>query len=168
MAGRFDGSVGLAWLFPLFLLGGLTIALPIAQEVQGFGWPGRLAATSVAETPPSVELAMSSVLSDDALADGAEADEPGGDAAKSGPVSASLPSSPDIRAGGRAQVANTDNQGVILRTAPLPEARVPRGLMEGARVSVLDRSGPEWVHVRGDNGLEGWMPAQYLKPIASD
>jgi hypothetical protein len=167
MSGRFDGSVGLAWLFPLFLLGGLAIALPIAQEVQGFGWPGRLAATSVAETPPSVELAMSSVLSDDAPPDRAEADESeddGADAA-AGPDSAA---SSDIRAGGRAQVVNTDNQGVILRTAPRPDARVPRGLMEGSRVSVVDRSGPEWVHVRGDNGLEGWIPARYLKPIAFD
>ncbi len=62
------------------------------------------------------------------------------------------------------RVANTDGAGVVLRAAPSDGARVPRGLLEGTRVQVLERSGDQWVHVRADNGLEGWVPPRYLAP----
>jgi hypothetical protein len=61
-----------------------------------------------------------------------------------------------------AQVAHTDGLGVVLRTAPRADARVPRGLLDGARVTILERPDGEWAHVRAENGLEGWMPVQYL------
>ncbi len=64
------------------------------------------------------------------------------------------------------RVANTDGLGVVLRTAPSDGARVPRGLMEGTRVTVLDRSGDAWVLVRAENGQEGWVPPRYLAPLS--
>jgi uncharacterized protein YgiM (DUF1202 family) len=64
----------------------------------------------------------------------------------------------------RFRVANTDGVGVVLHTAPRQDARVPRGLLEGARVTVLERSDDEWAHVRADNGQEGWVPLKYLTP----
>jgi SH3-like domain-containing protein len=62
----------------------------------------------------------------------------------------------------RARVSNTDGLGVVLRASPRMEDRTPRGLLEGATVTVVERSGSDWFRVRGDNGLEGWVPARYL------
>src|SRR4051794_1467048 len=77
----------------------------------------------------------------------------------------SRPPAPDVPAphpGETARVAHTDGQGVVLRTAPRADARVPRGLLEGARVTVIERPDGGWAHVRGDNGLEGWVPIEFL------
>lgn len=65
-------------------------------------------------------------------------------------------------AGSSMRVAHTDGQGVVLRNSPQPDDRVPRGLLEGTPVQVLQRSGSEWVQVRAANGLEGWIPTQYV------
>jgi uncharacterized protein YgiM (DUF1202 family) len=59
-------------------------------------------------------------------------------------------------------VANTDGQGVVLRASPRDDDRTPRGFMDGDAVTVLERSGSDWAHVRGDNGQEGWIPSKYL------
>lgn len=80
------------------------------------------------------------------------------------PTPTALPvptATPDSDTGRRLQVAGTGGAGVVLHSAPSRAARVPAGFLEGAGVTLLDRSG-EWAHVRGDNGLEGWVPAQYL------
>jgi hypothetical protein len=63
-----------------------------------------------------------------------------------------------------AHVANTEGQGVVLRASPRDDDRTPRGFLEGDRVTVLERSGPDWARVRGDNGQEGWVPTRYLGP----
>ena len=66
---------------------------------------------------------------------------------------------------GRARVANTDGVGVVLRSEPRLDARTPRGLPDGAQVTVLERSGADWARVRAESsGLEGWVPSQYLAP----
>jgi hypothetical protein len=64
----------------------------------------------------------------------------------------------------RMRIAHTDGLGVVLRSAARLDAREPRGLLEGALVTVLERQEPGWVHVRGDDGQEGWVPEQYLLP----
>ena len=61
------------------------------------------------------------------------------------------------------EVVNTDGQGVVLRSAPEDAARLPRGFMEGARVTLLGVEG-EYARVRGANGQEGWVPSQDLAP----
>ena len=63
-----------------------------------------------------------------------------------------------------AHVANTGGQGVVLRASPREDDRTPRGFMDGDVVTVLERTGSDWVRVRGDNGQEGWVPAKYLGP----
>ena len=63
---------------------------------------------------------------------------------------------------GAAHVAHTDGVGVVLRSAPKDDARTPRGFKEGAEVTILERQGNDWAHVRGANGQEGWVPAKYL------
>jgi hypothetical protein len=67
-------------------------------------------------------------------------------------------------AAGRMRISHTDGLGVVLRSAARLDAREPRGLLEGAIVTVLERQEPEWVRVRGEGGQEGWVPAQYLLP----
>jgi SH3-like domain-containing protein len=64
----------------------------------------------------------------------------------------------------RLRVANTGGSGVALRASPRDEDRLPRGLVDGTQVGVLERSGTDWVRVRADNGAEGWVPARYLAP----
>jgi hypothetical protein len=34
--------------------------------------------------------------------------------------------------------------------------------MDGTRVTLLERSGSDRVHVRADNGQQGWVPARYV------
>jgi Bacterial SH3 domain len=64
----------------------------------------------------------------------------------------------------RMRIAGTDGLGVALRNPAHLDAREPRGLLEGALVTVLERQGTDWVRVRDDGGQEGWVPAQYLLP----
>lgn len=64
----------------------------------------------------------------------------------------------------RMRIGHTDGLGVVLRSAARLDAREPRGLLEGALVTVLERQEPEWVRVRGAGGQEGWVPAQYVLP----
>jgi SH3-like domain-containing protein len=64
----------------------------------------------------------------------------------------------------RLKVANTDGAGVVLRTSPRDADKTKTGLMDGAAVTVVERSGSDWVHVRADNGQEGWVPARYVVP----
>ena len=63
---------------------------------------------------------------------------------------------------GIAHVAHTDGVGVVLRSSPKDSDRMPRGFMDGAEVTVLERQGTDWVRVRGPNNQEGWIPAKYL------
>lgn len=67
-----------------------------------------------------------------------------------------------LTVGTAARVVNTDGLGVILYGAPRSGARTPRGLLEGARVTVIEASGPDWARVRAPNGLDGWVPARYV------
>ena len=81
----------------------------------------------------------------------------------SSPVAASS-ATPSASANGRAHIAHTEGQGVVLRASPREEDRTPRGFMDGDVVTVLERQGSDWARVRGDNGQEGWVPAAYLGP----
>jgi hypothetical protein len=67
--------------------------------------------------------------------------------------------------GDRVRVVGTDGLGVVLRTEPREDARVPRGLLEGTRATVLQRAGQFWALVRADSGVEGWVPIRYLAAI---
>jgi hypothetical protein len=70
----------------------------------------------------------------------------------------------DAPASDTATVAGTDGTGVVLRASPRDEDWTPRGFMDGAQVTVLERLDADWARVRGDNGQEGWIPARYIKP----
>ncbi len=63
---------------------------------------------------------------------------------------------------GLAHVAHTDGVGVVLRNSPKDVDKMPRGLMDGAEVTVLERQGTDWARVRGPGGQEGWIPTRYL------
>jgi hypothetical protein len=63
---------------------------------------------------------------------------------------------------GTARVAHTDGAGVVLRASPKDNDWTPRGFMDGAEVTILERQGTDWVRVRGSNNQEGWIPAKYL------
>lgn len=66
--------------------------------------------------------------------------------------------------GQRGMVANTDGAGVVLRNSPNDADRRAAGLFDGTGVTVVERAGNDWVHVRADNGQQGWIPARYLAP----
>jgi uncharacterized protein YgiM (DUF1202 family) len=54
---------------------------------------------------------------------------------------------------------------VVLHAAPSKDTRVPRGLLEGTRVTVLERAGDEWALVRAEDHQEGWISSRYLIPV---
>lgn len=58
----------------------------------------------------------------------------------------------------RMRIAQTGGLGVALRNTPRLDAREPRGLLEGALVTVLERQGTDWARVCGDGGQEGGCP----------
>lgn len=66
--------------------------------------------------------------------------------------------------GQRVRVANTDGIGVAVRASPSMNDRLPQAFPPGAELTVLERSG-QFVRVRGANGLEGWVPGQYVAPV---
>ena len=70
----------------------------------------------------------------------------------------------DASASDTATVAGTDGTGVVLRASPRDDDWTPRGFMDGAQVTVLERLNADWARVRGDNGQEGWVPTRYIKP----
>lgn len=94
----------------------------------------------------------------------APAVEPAPAAAPAPPVPAASAPSP-LAVNRSARVTNTDGVGVILHTAPRTGARAPRGLLEGAQVTIVEASGADWARVRTQNGLDGWVPTRYLAPV---
>lgn len=66
----------------------------------------------------------------------------------------------------RAQVANTDGQGVNLRGEPSTTSERVRLLPEGTLVEVIgpdhDADGRRWRNVRDSDGGIGWVPASFL------
>jgi Bacterial SH3 domain len=64
----------------------------------------------------------------------------------------------------QAHVAHTDGSGVVLRASPRENEWTPRGFMDGAAVTILERQGTDWARIRGPNGQEGWVPTRYLGP----
>lgn len=79
-------------------------------------------------------------------------------------VTAELREGAEEAEGERMRVVNTDGLGVVFRNSPNLEDRQTRGLLEGQVATVLERQGDEWLRVRAPNGVEGWVPAQYLAP----
>lgn len=80
-------------------------------------------------------------------------------------AAAQAPASPQqLAVGSRARIANTDGVGVVLYSAPRPNARQPAGLMEGTTVTVLERVDTEWARVQADNRQAGWIHAEFLAP----
>jgi SH3-like domain-containing protein len=65
----------------------------------------------------------------------------------------------------RAMIANTDGAGVVLRNSPNDGDRRPAGFLDGTNVTILERSGTDWVRVRADNGQQGWIPSRYLAAV---
>jgi SH3-like domain-containing protein len=64
--------------------------------------------------------------------------------------------------GDKGRIANTGGAGVVLRNSPNDGDRRPAGFLDGTNVTVVGRAGNDWVQVRADNGLQGWIPARYV------
>lgn len=70
------------------------------------------------------------------------------------------------------KVANTADQGVLLREQPSRNARAVASLMEGATVEpvnaeAVEAEGINWQRVKDSGGAAGWVSAQYLEPVHS-
>ena len=157
MSSRTTETPGLAWVFLLLMLGGVLTFHSIAQVLQADVSTATLTGRLLG--PERSERVRAGYIPP------AEAAPPSTDtAAAAAPVSQPTlaPTAVPTRAPDRFRVANTDGVGVVLHTAPRRDARVPRGLMEGARVTVVERVGTEWARVRSDDGQEGWVGASYL------
>jgi hypothetical protein len=169
VAGAADGATALACLCVIFVVLGLIVVQVALQSSPAEASTVRQLASAMAgpSTVSRPRLGAVAPASQSAPAEVAPASAVDGTVRSGGDALASPPPDPApaaIQTGARARVANTDNLGVVLRTAPKIEARVPRGLLEGAAVTVLDRADSEWAHVRADNGQQGWVPIRYLAP----
>jgi hypothetical protein len=174
MSSRADDTVGLRWMFLLVIGAGLLGAQVIVSGLE----VKRDAADGVArlldpvqpqrirsgyQPVPSEQLGLTGPAVID-VAPAAVAVIPVADSTAV-PTAAPLPTaSTDSRSDGAVRVVNTDGLGVVLHSAPRKDARQPRGFLEGTRLTVLERSGDQWARVRGENGQEGWVAAQYLSP----
>jgi hypothetical protein len=62
-------------------------------------------------------------------------------------------------------VGNTGGEGVYLRRTPSMSDRL-EPFEDGTRMRVIgpdrEAEGRRWKHVRVENGLVGWVPAQFL------
>jgi hypothetical protein len=79
------------------------------------------------------------------------------------PIATTVPPTPPGVEGESMRVVGTNGAGVILHTGPQVDARLPAGFPEGATVTLLGLQDGTWAHVRGSNGLEGWVPLQNLQ-----
>ena len=163
---RTNDTPGLGLLFLLFLLGGVIAVRFVADtaiaedsitgqvsRALGTGTPKRV---QVGYVPPAEAAAAPAA---DAAVQAPPAAQPEPVAQPTvAPTAAPTPTANQFR------VANTDGLGVVLHTAPSRSARVPRGILEGTRVTVLERVGSEWARVRSADGQEGWVGAAYLAP----
>ena len=151
-----------AFLMLSLLLMGLAGLIMVVQAFQ--------APSARAERTRAISPVVGALPTDESVAPSVEqqaaAPVPAADPAPAGdPAPASVPAvaaAPTLAPNAAAQVANTDGLGVILYTAPRTGARSPRGLLEGARVTVVEASGSDWIRVRAANGLDGWVPTRYL------
>jgi SH3-like domain-containing protein len=130
------------------------------------GWVPGAQVVVDGEAPPA-PVVVSAPPTSGPVARGSTATTGGSAAPGTNPGGAS-PSAAAIVVGGapleRLKIANTDGAGVVLRNSPRDADRSHSGLMDGAVVYVVERSGTDWVHVRADNGLEGWVPTRYVAP----
>lgn len=71
-----------------------------------------------------------------------------------------IPDSPQIML-----VANTDGQGVYLRRTPHPEDKL-QAYRDGTKMEVIgqptESDGKKWYKVLAPNGVEGYIPAEFL------
>ena len=69
----------------------------------------------------------------------------------------------------RVLVANTGGRGGVLRAAPVSGRQVA-ALRERQVLEVLERTsvqGAEWVHVRTDTAVDGWIAGAIVEPVPS-
>jgi len=182
IASRDGRSSSVAWFFVLLLVGGITgtVLLLHGSDIDRSA-PGSVETsltfgsepahvrsgydpaavsreapltTDLAQTVPSALVAIAPAPTQEPVPSPTAAEAPNQE----------LAAAP--AAGTHMRVAHTDGQGVVLRTAPRLDARVPRGLLDGVPVTVIELSGAEWVRVRDDNGRDGWIPTQYQATAA--
>ena len=155
-----DGSERLGLAMAMVLLGGLlTAAIVGVRLADGTSNAARLDPLALIGAPRQAERVQSGFRAEVGPADEPAVAAP--PAIAPAPTIAPTAMPPPVETG-RATVAHTDGQGVVLRASPRANDLTPRGFMDGAKVTIVRREGLDWVLVRGDNGLEGWIPAQYL------
>ena len=96
----------------------------------------------------------------------------GPSAAPSAPAasaSAAASGAPSASAAGRAfVVANTDGEGVRMRSEPSTSAAEVVVLPEGARITEIgpgrNAEGRDWLNVQDENGNKGWVAAEFTAP----
>ena len=172
---RAEDTVGLRWMFLLVVLAGFMGARMVATGLEvslqggadraaqalGYGEPRRVVSGYV----PGESGETDSVAASASLNTAPAAIAPAPLVAPTVAPAAAPQPTPAAPEANAVRVVNTDGLGVVLYSAPRREARMPRGFLEGAKLTVLERSGDQWARVRGADGQEGWVSAQFLAPV---
>jgi hypothetical protein len=157
-----DDSERLGLAMAMVLLGGLLTAVFVGVRLaERPGDAARFDPFAFISAPRQAERVQSGFRAGVTPAVAEEAPAEATQAVTTAPTVAPTAVPPQVETG-RATVAHTDGQGVVLRASPQAKDLTPRGFMDGAKVTIVRREGSDWVLVRGDNGLEGWIPARYL------
>jgi hypothetical protein len=149
-------------LMVTMLLAGLAVLVLVGQAIQAPASRSPRLATTQGEAATPADGAMPPVEAPSATVAPAVAELPS--PAPPPPAIEELAAHPALAIGAPAQVANTDTLGVVLHAAPRTGARTPTGLLEGARVTLVEVAGEEWARVRSAQGQVGWVPTAYLAP----
>jgi hypothetical protein len=154
-----EPDAALAALILLLLLGGvgvLAVTLNSSTPVSIGSWFPR--GTSLRSMERTSET-RSIVAGDTSATPAPGLAEPASEAA-------GTPASPTdgatLGVGMTVRVAHTDGLGVVLHAAPAKDARIPAGLLEGTRATVLELAGSEWARVETVNRQTGWVPTAFL------
>lgn len=148
----------------LLILGALAVVSLLWNWVESAAFD---AATRAAETPVAMPSPTSAPI-----APAPAAASPVAASAGASPVAAqvqpsSVSASPAVATsqGEWLVVGNTDGEGVFLRRTPSMDDRL-EPFEDGTRMRIIgpdrEAEGRRWKHVQVENGLVGWVPAQYL------
>jgi len=154
-----DSHMGLIML--LALLGGVIFGAYVFWQMSLPASAPRveLMGVTTESRPPTRALSGAAAPLQNTAAEPAAAAKP-----EAQPTPAPQPPAAPALATHEGVVAYTDGSGVVLRATPNDKDWTPRGFMDGTRVTVLERQGSDWAHVRGPHDEEGWIPARYLEP----
>jgi hypothetical protein len=145
----------------------ILIVVAIVRGRSGGGTATATPSTTAGRTPSVIVASPSGTPRATVAVSVAPSAAPSAPAASAPAASASAQAS--ASAAGRAFViANTDGEGLRMRSEPSTNSAEVTVLPEGARVTEIgpgrNAEGRDWLNVQDENGNKGWVAAEFTAP----